>query len=158
MGYNFLLHWFGAGLKRDENELKTTLVSDQRLSLSKNACFQKWAFSVPKFIGPVFAKTSSKRLFSLTENERFGLVLAKTRSITRKTKTTCIKILKIWAQIPRNSCLRQPNTQSHTQTDILYFTPHLMQSSLRVWPFSTHKLSADFSEWVRSMRFFNEHC
>jgi hypothetical protein len=36
---------------------------------------------VPKFIDPVFAKTGPKRSFSLTENERFWLVFAKTGSI-----------------------------------------------------------------------------
>jgi hypothetical protein len=30
---------------------------------------------VPEIIDPVFAKTSRKRSFSMTENERFGLVL-----------------------------------------------------------------------------------
>ncbi len=36
---------------------------------------------VPEFIDPVFTKTSPKRSFSMTENERFGLVFAKTGSI-----------------------------------------------------------------------------
>jgi hypothetical protein len=40
---------------------------------------------VPEFIDPVFAKTSSKRLFSMTENERFGLVFTKTWSINSGT-------------------------------------------------------------------------
>ena len=35
--------------------------------------------SVPEIIDPVFAKTSPKRSFSLSEYERFGLVLMKTR-------------------------------------------------------------------------------
>jgi hypothetical protein len=34
---------------------------------------------VPEIIDPVFAKTSPKRLFSITEYERFGLVFTKTR-------------------------------------------------------------------------------
>jgi hypothetical protein len=34
---------------------------------------------VPEIIGPVFAKTSPKRSFSMTEYERFGLVFTKTR-------------------------------------------------------------------------------
>jgi hypothetical protein len=34
--------------------------------------------TVPKFIDPVLAKTSPKPSFSIIENERFGLVLAKT--------------------------------------------------------------------------------
>ncbi len=38
-------------------------------------------FTVPEFIAPVFAKTSPKRSFSMTENEHFGLVFAKTVSI-----------------------------------------------------------------------------
>jgi hypothetical protein len=33
----------------------------------------KFTCSVPEFIDPVFAKTSSKRSFSVIENERLGL-------------------------------------------------------------------------------------
>jgi hypothetical protein len=36
---------------------------------------------VPEFIEPVFTKTSPKRSFSVMQNERFGLVFAKTGSI-----------------------------------------------------------------------------
>ncbi len=41
--------------------------------------------SVPKFIDPVFAKTSPKCAFSMTENERVGLVFVKTGSINSGT-------------------------------------------------------------------------
>jgi hypothetical protein len=41
--------------------------------------------TVPEFINPVFAKTSSKRSFSVIENERFGLVFAKTEYIISGT-------------------------------------------------------------------------
>ncbi len=49
-------------------------------------CFEKFAFYglVPEFIDPVFVKTSPKHSFSMTENERFGLVFAKTGSVTWK--------------------------------------------------------------------------
>ncbi len=40
---------------------------------------QKIGF-VPEFIDPVFTKTSPKRSFSVIQNERFGLVFAKTGS------------------------------------------------------------------------------
>jgi hypothetical protein len=40
---------------------------------------------VPEFIDPVFEKTSSKRLFSVIENEAVGLVFAKTGSINSGT-------------------------------------------------------------------------
>ncbi len=40
---------------------------------------------VPEFIDPFFGKTSPKRSFSVTENERFGLVFAKTGSINSGT-------------------------------------------------------------------------
>jgi hypothetical protein len=43
---------------------------------------------VPEFIGPVFAKTRPKRSFPVIENERFGLVFAKTRSINSDTGYT----------------------------------------------------------------------
>ncbi len=46
----------------------------------------KWFhWSLPKFIDPVFMKTSPKRPFSLIENERFGLVFRKTGSINSGT-------------------------------------------------------------------------
>ncbi len=41
--------------------------------------------SVPEIIDPVFAKTSPKRSFCMTENERFGLVFVKTGSINSGT-------------------------------------------------------------------------
>jgi hypothetical protein len=34
--------------------------------------------SMPEFIDPVFVKTSPKRSFCMTENQRFGLVFVKT--------------------------------------------------------------------------------
>ncbi len=40
---------------------------------------------VPEIIDPVFAKTSPKRSFSMTEYERSGLVFTKTRSINSGT-------------------------------------------------------------------------
>jgi hypothetical protein len=40
---------------------------------------------VPEFIDPLFAKASPKRSFSMTENDRFGLVFAKTGSIKSGT-------------------------------------------------------------------------
>jgi hypothetical protein len=40
---------------------------------------------VPEIIDPVFAKTSPKRSFCMTENERFGLVFVKTWSINSGT-------------------------------------------------------------------------
>ncbi len=40
---------------------------------------------MPEIIDPVFAKTSPKRSFSMTENERFGLVSANTGSINSGT-------------------------------------------------------------------------
>jgi hypothetical protein len=53
-------------------------------SLSSLACsFSTHVYSllspVPEIIDPVFAKTSPKRSFSITEYERFGLVFTKTR-------------------------------------------------------------------------------
>jgi hypothetical protein len=40
---------------------------------------------VTEFTDPVFAKTSPKRAFSMTENERFELVFVKTGSINYGT-------------------------------------------------------------------------
>ncbi len=41
---------------------------------------------VPEFIDPVFTKTSPIRSFSVIQNERFGLVFAKTGSINSGTE------------------------------------------------------------------------
>jgi hypothetical protein len=41
---------------------------------------------VPEFIDPVFPKTGPKRSFSVIQNERFGLVFAKTGSIISGTE------------------------------------------------------------------------
>jgi hypothetical protein len=49
---------------------------------------------VPEFIDPVFTKTSPKRSFSVTQNERFGLVFAKTGSIISGTG-----LIRSWVQI-----------------------------------------------------------
>jgi len=47
--------------------------------------FERIDCTVPEFIDPVFAKTSPKRSFSVIEDERFGLVFAKTGSINSGT-------------------------------------------------------------------------
>jgi hypothetical protein len=41
--------------------------------------------AMPEFIDPVFTKASQKRSFSVIQNERFGLVFAKTGSIISGT-------------------------------------------------------------------------
>jgi hypothetical protein len=49
-------------------------------------------YPVPECIDLILAKTSPKRRsFSMTENERFGLVFAKTRSINSATEVCCRK-------------------------------------------------------------------
>ncbi len=40
---------------------------------------------MPEFIDPVFAKTSPKRSFSMSENERFGMDFVKTGFINSGT-------------------------------------------------------------------------
>ena len=40
---------------------------------------------MPELIDPVFAKTSPKRSFCMSENERFGLVFVKTGSVNSDT-------------------------------------------------------------------------
>jgi hypothetical protein len=54
---------------------------------------------VPEFIYPVFAKTSPKRSFLMSKNERFGLVFAKIRSINSGARFDDPSILRhngIW--------------------------------------------------------------
>ncbi len=56
------------------------LVSRFNLSHSFN-----YTPTVPEIIDPVFAKTSPKRSFCMTENERIGLIFVKTGSINSGT-------------------------------------------------------------------------
>ncbi len=80
-------------------------------------------FPVPEFVDPVFAKTSPKRAFSIVyakispkgpfsmiENERFGLVFAKTGS--------CHKILKL--DLPKSPQIEDIDKSLHL-TDYLLF-------------------------------------
>ncbi len=55
--------------------------------------------TVPEIIDPVFAKTSPKRLFCMTENERFGLVFMKTGSINLGAGIFQEKRFTIWTNI-----------------------------------------------------------
>jgi hypothetical protein len=56
---------------------------------------------VPEFIDPVFVKTSPKRSFSMTKNERFRLVFVKTGSINSGTGQVVGKSNgdKYWGQV-----------------------------------------------------------
>ncbi len=47
--------------------------------MRKTSLWIPYMRSVPEIIDPVFAKTSPKRSFSMTEYERFGFVLTKMR-------------------------------------------------------------------------------
>ncbi len=51
--------------------------------------------TVPEFIDPVFAKTSRKRAFSMTKNERFGLVFTKTGSINSGTAVAVLPAIVV---------------------------------------------------------------
>ncbi len=48
---------------------------------------------MPEFIDPVFAITSPKRSFSMTENERFGSVFVKTGTINSGTGSPVPEII-----------------------------------------------------------------
>jgi hypothetical protein len=67
--------------------------------------------TVPEIIDPVFAKTSPKRSFCITENERFRLVFVKTGSINSGTGDLSLKFLHrhrrpICRHCQRNRCHR----------------------------------------------------
>ncbi len=64
------------------NSLDTMLVADAYFFLLN---MTQWILAVPGFIDPVFAKTSPKGSFSIPENERSGLVFAKTGPINSVT-------------------------------------------------------------------------
>jgi hypothetical protein len=70
------------GFESDDQIFKNTNELFLSLFWSKNAIYLS---PVPEFIDPVFTKTSPKRLFSVIQNERFGLVFAKTGSIISGT-------------------------------------------------------------------------
>jgi hypothetical protein len=58
---------------------------------------------VPEFIDPVFTKTSQKRSFTVIENERFGLVLAKTGSINSGTGPN-LQVAQLSLKRERGAC------------------------------------------------------
>jgi hypothetical protein len=60
---------------------------------------------VPEIIDPVFAKTSPERSLCMNENERFGLVFAKTGSINSGTGTGTSFLYYINAYGPLSSAL-----------------------------------------------------
>jgi hypothetical protein len=70
---------------------------------------------VPEIIDPVFAKTSPKCSFCMTENERFGLVFVKTGSIN---SGTCM-LFYVSSQLPPSF----PLLQGHTTTQPLSSSP-----------------------------------
>ncbi len=51
---------------------------------------------VPEIIDPVFVKTSPIRSFLVIENERFGLVFAKTGSINSGTEFSSLIDCFVW--------------------------------------------------------------
>jgi hypothetical protein len=58
---------------------------------------------VPEIINPVFTKTSPKRSFCMTKNERFGLIFTKTGSIISGTDEASLnknKVLSKSKKIP----------------------------------------------------------
>jgi hypothetical protein len=57
--------------------------------------FEVRSIPVPEFIDQVFAKTSPKRSFSITKNERFGLVFVKTGSINSGTGKQDKQLMKV---------------------------------------------------------------
>ncbi len=67
-------------LQIDEKDHRISMAPDLQVYLG-SMC----TVAMPEFIDPVFARTSLKRSFSMSENERFGLVFAKTGSINSGT-------------------------------------------------------------------------
>ncbi len=66
---------------RSNKDYMKFVVSQQDMIYFLDSCM----LTVPEFIDPVFAKTSLKRSFSVSESERFRLVSAKTGSINSGT-------------------------------------------------------------------------
>jgi hypothetical protein len=70
---------------KDDLGLRTEDVLNIFLDPSTLQLHLTLATPVPEFIDPVFTKTRPKRSFSVIQNERFGLVFAKTGSIISGT-------------------------------------------------------------------------
>jgi hypothetical protein len=77
---------------------------------------------VPEIIEPVFAETSPKGLFCMTENERFGLVFVKTGSLNSGTvkglSDRCFICLRppplLWPHTPLTHCIHVYSILTHT--------------------------------------------
>ncbi len=95
---------------------------------------------VPEFINSVFGKTSPKRSFSVMQNERLGLVFAKTGSINLGTGFPSIK------KTPIYPCLLSPShpksIEEENRTDPLW-TSHFTAYSCLIW---NHYWTAVYTE------------
>jgi hypothetical protein len=68
-------------MERDRTRTKASKIGET----DKNSEADPAPGSVPEIIDPVFAKTSPKRSYCMTENEHFGLVFVKIGSINSGT-------------------------------------------------------------------------
>jgi hypothetical protein len=103
--------------------------------MQQSACFSLTLdlqlLSVPEIIDLVFAKTSSKRSFSMTEYERFGLVFPKTRvyKFGHSARNSVPQPFRIWEKhselsnfVPNHSA-EDTNARSSFRT-IFYAVKH----------------------------------
>ncbi len=70
---------------------------------------------MPEIIDPVFAKTSPKRSFCMTENDRFGLVFAKLQAGSLKMNTALE-----WSRVVQEGGRR---CKKSTLNDLVHLTP-----------------------------------
>jgi hypothetical protein len=82
------------------------------------ACLYYCTQPVPEIIDPVFAKTSPKRSFSMTEYERFRLVFTKTR----------VYKFGHWSALVRNGSLKRQNIVHGRKSGEQKVTFHLVLS------------------------------
>jgi hypothetical protein len=93
---------------------------------------------VPEIIDPVFAKTSPKRSFSITEYERFGLVFMKTRVYKfghRKIHT--------YGDVKQSTNQILPNIQEN------YLLPQVKLQSENMYTYDKHKLTGNIHKKPR---------
>ncbi len=90
---------------------------------------------MPEIIDPVFAKTSWKRSFSMTENERFGLVFVKTGAINSGTG------LRYTVQYIKHRCVVRKYVPQNGNPQIGWLNIILICGPSQMWQYSDFRFA-----------------
>ncbi len=121
---------------------------------------------VPEFIDPVFMKTSPKRSFSVIQNERFGLVFAKTGSIISGTELRSAVFFRLLAKRSymnnlsiHHWCTKAPYTDPWRscpqENRFIQITDYFHNVEISQ-PLLLFKISNFFRLWQESMQCFQQ--